>query len=111
MPPARGLLPLPHVQFWETENSWRLDSSHRGGRRRDIPCLVDASDIRTVNALKTPRAWSMSSIEILRQLMRQESEVSPKLFDFLPRTAAETPSHRRVEPHARFPLPSTQPEP
>ena len=54
-----GLLPLPHVQFWETENSWRLDSSHRGGHRRDIPCLVDASDVRTVNALKTPPAWSM----------------------------------------------------
>ena len=53
-PPARGLLPLPHVQFWETENSWRLDSSHRGGHRRDIPCLVDASDVRTVNALKNP---------------------------------------------------------
>jgi hypothetical protein len=44
-----GLLPLPHVQFWETENSWRLDSSHRGSHRRDIPCLVDASDVRTVN--------------------------------------------------------------
>jgi hypothetical protein len=54
-PPARGLLPLPHVQFWETENSWRLDSSYRGGHRRDIPCLVDASDVRTVNALKTLR--------------------------------------------------------
>jgi len=51
-PPVRGLLPLPHVQFWEAENSWRLDSSHRGGHRRDIPCLVDASDVRTVNALK-----------------------------------------------------------
>jgi hypothetical protein len=46
---------LPHVQFWETENSWRLDSSYRGGDRRDIPCLVDASDVRAVNALKTIR--------------------------------------------------------
>jgi len=45
---------LPHVQFRETENSWRLDSSHRGGHPRDIPCLVDASDVRTVNALNTP---------------------------------------------------------
>jgi hypothetical protein len=44
-----GLLPLPHVQFWKTENSWRLDSSHRGDGCRDIPCLVDASDVRTVN--------------------------------------------------------------
>ena len=52
-PPVAGLLPFPHVQFWETENSCRLDSSHRGGYRRNIPCLVDASDIRTVNALKT----------------------------------------------------------
>ena len=50
--PARGLLPLPYVQFWETENSWRLDSSHRGGHRRDIPCLVDAADVRTLNALR-----------------------------------------------------------
>ena len=47
-----GLLPLPHVQFWETENSRRLDRSHRGGHRRDISCL-DASDVRIVNALKT----------------------------------------------------------
>jgi hypothetical protein len=66
--PARGLLPLPHVQFWEAENSRRLDSSHRGGHRRDIPCLVDASDVRTVNALKTPPAWSMSAMAILQQL-------------------------------------------
>jgi hypothetical protein len=51
-----ALLPLQHVQFWETENSWRLDSSHRGGHRRDIPCLVDASDVRTVSALKTLRS-------------------------------------------------------
>jgi len=54
-----ALLPLPHVQFWQTENSCRLDSSHRGAHRRDISCLVDASDVRTVNALKTPPAWSM----------------------------------------------------
>jgi hypothetical protein len=46
---------LPHVQFWKTENSWRLDSSHRGGHRRDIPCLVDASDVRVVNVLKLLR--------------------------------------------------------
>jgi hypothetical protein len=45
----RGLLLLPHVQFWEAENSWRLASSHRGGYRRYIPCLVDVSDVRTVN--------------------------------------------------------------
>ena len=63
-----GLLPLPHVQFWETENSWRLGSSHRGGHRRDIPCLVDASDVRTVNALKTRAAWSTSVMAMLRQL-------------------------------------------
>jgi hypothetical protein len=65
---ARGLLPLPHVQFWETENSWRLDSSHRGGHGRNIPCLVDASDVRTVNAPKTCPAWSMSAMATLRHL-------------------------------------------
>ena len=52
---VRGLLPLPYVQFWETENSGRLDSSRRRGHRRDVPCLVDASDLRIVNARKTPR--------------------------------------------------------
>jgi hypothetical protein len=36
--------------FWETENSGRLDRSHRGSHRRDIPCLVDASDVRALNA-------------------------------------------------------------
>lgn len=48
-PPQLGLLPLPHVQLRETENSWRLDRSHRGGDCRDIPCLVDASAVRTLN--------------------------------------------------------------
>ena len=49
-----GLLPLPYIQFWEAENIRRLDSSRRGGRRRDISCLVDASDLGAVNALKSP---------------------------------------------------------
>jgi len=44
------LLPWPHVQFWETENSGRLDRAHRWSRRSNIPCLVDASDVRAVNA-------------------------------------------------------------
>jgi hypothetical protein len=67
--PARGaLLPLWHVQFWEAENSWRLGRSHRGGHRRDIPCLVDASGVRTVNSLKTRATWSMRVIAIPRQL-------------------------------------------
>jgi hypothetical protein len=48
--PERGLLPLPHVQFRKAENGGRLDRSHRGGHRRDISCLVDAADVRTVNA-------------------------------------------------------------
>jgi hypothetical protein len=34
---------------------------------RDIPCLVDASDVRAVNALKTPPAWSISATAMLRQ--------------------------------------------
>jgi hypothetical protein len=73
-----GLLPLPHVQFWETENGGRLDRSHRGGHHRDIPCLVDASGVRTVNVLKaasgvvtecdgdvTPTArWTLPSLRL-----------------------------------------------
>jgi hypothetical protein len=41
----------PDVQFREAENSWRLDHSHRGWHRRDISCLVDASDVRAVMRL------------------------------------------------------------
>ena len=63
-----GPATMPHVQFWETENSWRLDSSHRGGYRRDIPCLVDASDVRTVNALKTLQL-GQCVMAIFRQLL------------------------------------------
>jgi len=59
---------LLHVQFRETENSWRLDSSYRGGHPRDIPRLVDASDVSTVNALKTLPAWSMREIGMFHQL-------------------------------------------
>ena len=65
--PARDLLPLPHVQFWETENSGRLDRSHRGSHRRDIPCLVDASDVRTVNAPKKPYGGLSKSYRELQQ--------------------------------------------
>jgi hypothetical protein len=47
---AEVLLPLADVQFWETEDSWRLDGSHRWSDRRNIPCMVDASDVRAVKA-------------------------------------------------------------
>lgn len=56
MRPGRSLLPLPNVQFWETEDDGRLDSSHRGRRHRDIPHLVDASDVRAVTALIPARS-------------------------------------------------------
>jgi len=71
----RGLLPFPHVQFWETETSWRLDRSHRGGHRRDIPCLVDASHVRTVNALE---AHSLTSDGVLSVIawFRQSAKVT-----------------------------------
>src|ERR1700733_13177463 len=67
-PPARGLLPLPHVQFWQAKNRRRLDRSHCGSYRRHISCLVDASDVRTVNILTTPPAWSMSALASYRRL-------------------------------------------
>ena len=63
-----GLLPLAHVQFWQTENGGRLDRSHCGSYRRHISCLVDASDVRTVNILTTPPAWSMSALASYRRL-------------------------------------------
>jgi hypothetical protein len=67
--PAQGLLPLPHVQFRKAENTWRLDRSHSRGHPRDTAYLVDATDVRTVNALKTPPARSKSAMGMLRQLL------------------------------------------
>ena len=43
-----GLLPLAHVQFWQTENGRRLDRSSRRRNYRDIPGLVDASSLCAV---------------------------------------------------------------
>lgn len=63
-----GLLPLPYVQFWKTENTWRLDRSYCGGHRRDIPCLVDVTDVRTLSATRNPTPWSVSAMGMLRQL-------------------------------------------
>jgi len=71
-PPERRLLLSLNVQFWKTENSWGLDGSRRRGHRRDISCLVDAADVRTVN---TYPAWSMSVMEVLRQLSSSLCEI------------------------------------
>jgi hypothetical protein len=80
-----GLLPLPHVQFWQTENSWRLDRSHCGRHRRNISGLVDASDVRTVNAveidlghrpLPNKPARTTSAIAIMRRRVGRDSSAS-----------------------------------
>jgi hypothetical protein len=42
------VLPCHRVQFWQTENSWRLDRSYRGRRRRIIPHMVDAARFRSL---------------------------------------------------------------
>ena len=39
------VLPCHRVQFWQTENSWRLDRSCRGCRRRITPRMVDAAEL------------------------------------------------------------------
>ena len=59
-----GLLPLPNVQLWETENSERLDSSRGWSHRRAIPCLVDAPTLRAVNSLKIRPEDSTGAIVI-----------------------------------------------
>ena len=46
--PVVGPATIAYVQFRKTENSWRLDRSHRRGHRCDTPRLVDAADVRTV---------------------------------------------------------------
>jgi len=51
MTPEPGLspvLPCHRVQFWQTENRWRLDRSYRGCRRRVIPRMVDAARFRSL---------------------------------------------------------------
>jgi hypothetical protein len=42
------VLPCHRVQFWQTENRWRLDRSYRGCRRRVIPRMVDAARFRSL---------------------------------------------------------------
>src|ERR1700674_3313920 len=37
-----------HVQFRQTENSWRLGRSHRRGNCCNITCLVDAASLCAV---------------------------------------------------------------
>jgi len=44
-PCLSSVLPCHCVQFWQTQNSWRLDRSCRGCRRRIIPRMVDATDL------------------------------------------------------------------
>ncbi len=39
---------IADVQFWKTENTWRLDRSHCRRHRRVVARLVDAADVRTV---------------------------------------------------------------
>jgi hypothetical protein len=67
----RALLPLPHVQFWQAENSCRLDRSHRRRHRRNIPCLVDASNVRTMNALKPGSEVNGSEVNECYGIYRQ----------------------------------------
>ena len=47
-PSLSPVLPCHRVQFWQTENSWRLDRSYRGCRRRVIPRMVDAARFRSL---------------------------------------------------------------
>ena len=47
-PRLSPVLPCHRVQFWQAENSWRLDRSSRGCRRRVIPRMVDAARFRSL---------------------------------------------------------------
>src|SRR5215471_16115862 len=67
-PCLNAVLPFHRVQFRQTEDSWRLDRSYRRGNCRDISCLVDASDVRTLNALKPLLRGSIAEMRILRQV-------------------------------------------
>ena len=40
---------LANIQFWETENIWRLHSSVRGAVICHICCLLDAPNVRAVS--------------------------------------------------------------
>jgi hypothetical protein len=47
-PSSSPVLPCHRVQFWQSENGWRLDRSYRGCRRRVIPRMVDAARFRSL---------------------------------------------------------------
>jgi hypothetical protein len=78
------------VQFRQTENSWRLDRSHRRGNYCNIPCVVDAA---TLCAVVRPdgefhfldelgerrRRWNKGSGRQVEQAMLNCPKVSPRL--------------------------------
>ena len=53
---------LANIEFWETENIWRLHSSLRGAVICHIRCLLDAPNVRAVSESVTqlsPRAGKL----------------------------------------------------
>jgi hypothetical protein len=68
-----GLLPLAHVQFWQTEDSWRLDRSHCRRYRRDFSGLVDAADVRTVNAFENDRGYTSTELSVAERFLTRKS--------------------------------------
>jgi len=58
---------MRHVQFWKAKNDGRLVSSFRGGGCCHIPRLVDASDVRAVNALQTYILASTSALALFSE--------------------------------------------
>ena len=47
-PSLSPVLPCNRVQFWQSENGWRLGRSYRGCRRRVVPRMVDAARFRSL---------------------------------------------------------------
>ena len=93
------LLPSLNVQFWKTENCWRLDNSYRRGHRRDIPCLVDATNVCTV---KIDRAWSnsestLATISLLRCATVYSRDLHDCRWNADPPDLARFPFHRLDE--------------
>jgi hypothetical protein len=76
-PSLSPMLPCNRVQFWQTENSWRLDRSYRGCRRRVIRRLVDAARFRSlIHEFPSPSVDALFPISCIPAFMALRSGAS-----------------------------------
>jgi hypothetical protein len=66
------VLPCHRVQFWQTENNWRLGRSYRRRRSRIIPRMVDATDLCPVMPACLNNKITVSPFRLCRSYVAAE---------------------------------------